>query len=386
LRDEVDAFRRSAAFYSLLAILAPYAVLVLGLWLLDTLIDRDSVILLSGLDVAARFKGSIDGVVSALNDFDGRLRFAGPQIMLAVAAWVAIFGAPWIVYRTLRAHGGIEAPMFFLLLLTLVLLGLAIGFVAVGVNGVHVRDFFAYVVPEMLRRLGYARSTDVVAQMEAHGRYGVIVGIAAATAVIAAMGVIAYRWRESQSWDQPEVLRSQMNALLFLFCIASALLVFANSAIRAWVEWPADIPADGAGSLVNPLRATTLALSYFSGAFSSAVLLATSIPAFASLLLDIDLAGRLHGAPVAEAEPHEVPVSPPGTKWSNRAARAEAEPAPILPSRPSRLATYKEVQAWKADHGLSFSAGGVSTALIAAAAPLLTSPVIDLTKALALPF
>jgi hypothetical protein len=385
LREQVGEFRRSATFYSLLVILAPMAIFVLGLWLLDRVIDRDNVIMLSGLDVETRFKGSIDAVVSAINDFDGRLRFAGPHIMLAATGWVAIIAAPWIIYRTLRAHGGIEAPMFYLLLLTLVLLVLAVGFVMVGVNTIHVRDFFAYVVPEMLRRLGYARSVDVVAQMETHGRYGVVVGIAAATAVIAAMGVIAYRWQESLDWDQPEVLRSQMNALLFLFCIASALLVFTNSAIRAWVEWPANIAAEGADSVVNPLRATTSALSYFCGAFSSAVLLATSIPAVASLLLDIDLAGRLHAAPVADAQPPQESVTPPGTKWSNRAVRAEFEPPPFEP-RPSRLATYKEVQAWKADHGLSLSTGGISAALIAAAAPLLTSPVIDLTKAFIVPF
>src|SRR5258708_558056 len=114
LRVRIAAFRGSACLFSLVSILAPILLFALGIWLLNKVIDRDSLIHLSGLDMEARFKGSIDPVVSAVNDFSGRLRFSGPQIMFTATGWVAILGAPWVIWRMIRAHGGIELPMLFL--------------------------------------------------------------------------------------------------------------------------------------------------------------------------------------------------------------------------------------------------------------------------------
>ena len=42
--------------------------------------------------------------------------------------------------------------------------------------------------------------------------------------------------------------------------------------------------------------------------------------------------------------------------------------------------TFAEIKKWNEDHGLELSAGQITTALIAAAAPLLASPVIDLSR------
>jgi hypothetical protein len=94
----------------------------------------------------------------------------------------------------------------------------------------------------------------------------------------------------------------------------------------------------------------------------------------------------LHGAaqPAPADAAHDL-VLAPGTKWQSRLVKSEVDPPAPHPAAEAKLATYREVQAWKAMHGLTLSAGGISTALIAAAAPLLTSPAIDLTKAFVLP-
>jgi hypothetical protein len=91
---------------------------------------------------------------------------------------------------------------------------------------------------------------------------------------------------------------------------------------------------------------------------STAMLLATFLPAFVSLMSDVGLAGT-------ENLRRRLAASPP--------ADGRTEP------------TAKEIKEWKEQNGLLLSPGEITTAIIASAAPLLTAPTIDLAKAIVVP-
>lgn len=371
------AMARSNGF-AVLTALAPLTVLITGVLIINGLVGSDLHMRVSDVelgpvaDAIGRTKGAL-----SLADFAGRLRLSGPQTLLIAMSVVAIVASAATIVAVLTAHQPRVAQRTFLGICGLigVVFALYVGWrytvfdvarttavqnSVAGPQGLDlffwttIRDFYVYVVPEKLRLIGYGDAIAITTQMEQHGRIGGTLGVLAAAFLVAAAAVLAVRWRGDSSWRQPDTLRRQMTALLVLFALASILLVVSNAAVRAMVEWPQAIFAGEMTKDMSPvqqrfletLRSATAALSTWWGMLSSAILLATFVPTFVSLGRDVDEAARLDLG---------------------------------------RDATWAAVVAWKKEHGLQLSTGEITTAILAAAAPILTSPIIDLTKLSVLP-
>jgi hypothetical protein len=124
-------------------------------------------------------------------------------------------------------------------------------------------------------------------------------------------------------------------------------------------------------------------------------LIAMFLPAFAGLTSDIEMAGKTHA--VAEvrparvvAEKHESELEEPaevGRYLADGMTFVIVTVRPALarqtPDSPKfDVAGWKDVKAWKDAHGLSLEFSDVATTLIAAAAPLLSNGVFDLSESL----
>jgi hypothetical protein len=141
--------------------------------------------------------------------------------------------------------------------------------------------------------------------------------------------------------------------------------------------------------------------------FSSLALVAAFGPAFVSLAKDIDLAARIGlAAETAQApakrEGHfEIVGAAAGANGAvNAGLSLSIDPAPAAPAgkisdmndadKRTKVRellsemTYAQLLKWKQDHGLDLATSQIVTALAAAAAPLLASPAIDLSKVVAL--
>jgi hypothetical protein len=354
---ETPQFSRGGRFgalaYPILTLIGPLLVLVSSLWIVETMIDGKFIASISGLDLTP-YKAAIDAFGAPIDDFSGRLLYSGSHALLIVASWAAIIAAPLAVYFVLRAHGGVEGPLVLLIACALVVVFVMLWLVY-GSNAIKVRDFYVYVVPHMLEELGYPAGHDMVAVMETHARYGLATSFIAAGFLTCAASTIAYRWRRSASWSRPGTLRIQMTALLILFAFGSALLVLGNSAVRALVDWPLSAVAaiPGLPGPAEALKAAAGSLTYFWSLVAAALLLATFIPAFVSLQRDINLAAALN---VAAAPGRAATPEPP---------------------------TWDEIQKWKAAHGLAWTNGQTATALLAAAAPILSAPAIAISRVFA---
>lgn len=352
--------RSSGRFlYAALTLALPLLVVAVGHLTLGLLVSRPFVWNLSGLvldKLPGEFQGSVDPPLSAIADLTGRMRFGGPHAVFVVMAWTSVVVSLWAAWSMIadhldarRANRGVA-----LMIIGIVVVSLSVHLL-VSTN--PVRDIYFYVVTEALRRLGYscdsgneACALAVIVQMERRAGYGYLIGLGGAAALVGAAMVLAYRWSAPQ-WRDPDRLRRQMITVVVLFAVASTLLVFGNTAIRALHEWSVNIllPVEN-HPLADHMRGAAAALAYTFGVLSSAILIATFLPAFVSLKADIDRAAR------------------------DALGAAEA-------SRP----TFKAIKEWKETNGLNLSTTEISTAVIAAAAPLLTSPAIDLTKVLVVP-
>ena len=341
--------RLSALSYPLLTLIAPLLVLVSALLIVETMINGDFIRSISGLDLTL-YKAAIDPFSSPIDDFSGRLLYSGSHALLIVVSWASIIAAPLAVIFVLRAHRGVEGPLVLLIAGALIMVFVMLWLVY-GSDAIKVRDFYVYVVPHMLEVLGYPAGHDMVAVMETHARYGLATSFIAAGFLTCAAATIAYRWRQSETWAQPQTLRLQMTALLLLFAFGSALLVIGNSAIRALVDWPLGavgaIP--GVPGPAEALKAAAGSLTYFWSLVAAALLLATFIPAAVSLQKDINLAAALN---VAAMHPGAEPPAP----------------------------TWEDLQKWKAANGLAWSNGQTAAALLAAAAPILSAPAIEISR------
>jgi hypothetical protein len=138
----------------------------------------------------------------------------------------------------------------------------------------------------------------------------------------------------------------------------------------------------------NSLRKTLLNLA---GGLASLTLVAMFLPAFAGLTSDIEIAGKTHAE--AGAQPADVPAKKQGPELDGTPKVKPDAPDGIkfvvaigeaaLPVPPKfKVAGWKAVNAWKDAHGLSLEFSDVATTLAAAAAPLLSNGVFDLSKSL----
>lgn len=377
--DDIAWRRRAPLAYPALSFLLPLLVLAVGLWIAAGLVSTNYINGLSGRifpatgqeqdctlappKVGELIWPKVAGPTIAIRDFSGRLRFAAAYSLMIFTGYLVMALAIAIAWGLFRQHGGVEPKIGrFVGVVFLVALAAAPFFWS-GVPGVKIGDFYTYVVPQILcvANLPDAQVQELNVQIQARGRYGTYVGIGAAACVVAVAAILAYRW-QAPGWSQPRALRKQLNALLLLFAAASVLLVFSNAALRALLEWPGSlVPAPGAPdqktlNLLEPIQTAGTALSYLWSALSTAVLLATFIPAFASLQSDIELAALKN-----------LREKPPEQGW------------------PAGDPTAKNVAEWRESHGLSLSLGQISAAVLATAAPLLTAPAIDLTKAVLVP-
>jgi uncharacterized membrane protein HdeD (DUF308 family) len=314
----------------------------------------------------------------AIGEFVGRLRFAAPQSLLITISYFTILVALIVTLKMMREHRGCPGWLLFVLAAVLSATVGAVVWEQQFGFGVRIADLAIKITPDILVRAGLDAARHLPDFIEKRAVYGASVGFAAGGATIAAAATLAYRWRTAE-WSRPDLLRAQMSCLLWLFAVSSLLLVFSNTAVRSLVEWPTGIlrapvaeVADAAGSksaqtasdkkadtpgrpragagptLEGAIRSAAAGLSYLWSVSSTAILLVTFAPAFLSLYFDIEEAGTL-------------------------AIRRRYRLTDV---------SYEELNRWKAENGLSLSFGEITTAALGTAAPLLTAPVIDLTKSL----
>jgi hypothetical protein len=119
------------------------------------------------------------------------------------------------------------------------------------------------------------------------------------------------------------------------------------------------------------------------------------LPAFAGLTSDIEMAGKTHAAaaaqpaaaPAKKQEPELVLTAEVERDMPDVIRFVVATVGPTLADETTdppkfKVAGWKEVNAWKDAHGLSLEFSDVATTLAAAAAPLLSNGVVDLSKSL----
>jgi hypothetical protein len=365
--DDVIWRRRATILYSILTLLLPLLVILTGMFVLKAVrIDKEYMDAITKAILDSRPYPLVDDAYSALADITGRFRFAAAHTLLIVTAYIGVAAALVVAIGVLRDNGGLPRDIGILVLAILVAtLVFALCWKLYGLDfipGIKVRDFFIYVTPEMLSKSGYAAAAKLTEQLESRGGYGGAIAIAAAGCLIGAAMILAYRWPTAR-WSEPRLLRRQLGSLLALFAVSSVLLVISNTAVRALLDWPVGVlPPNDAGakaaSLLEPVRGMAAAMSYWWSVMSTAMLLATFLPAFVSLMSDVGLAGT-------ENLRRRLAASPP--------ADGRTEP------------TAKEIKEWKEQNGLLLSPGEITTAIIASAAPLLTAPTIDLAKAIVVP-
>ncbi len=349
--------RRGSLYYSVLTLTFPTAVFFVCMIVVAAVgIDQNYLNTITKSIFDGHVWTQVDAANSAIADLNGRMRFAAAQAVLIATAWIAIISAAAVAYRTFRDHGGVEPGIGILALFVAVTtIAIFVFLRAEGTDwlpGIKIRDYFVYVVPEMLNQSGFSRSNDLVEQIERHGGHGGALGLLSATFVIGSSAVLAYRWK-APVWANPRTLRRRLGGLLALFAIASLLLVASNAAVRLLLDWPVEllpntVTKGQAGTALEAARSMSATLSYWWSVCTTGLLLATFIPTLVSLIADVDLAAT---DAVAGAAVHNV-------------------------------VTAKDLREWKERHGLLLSASQSTTAALAAAAPLLTAPVLDLVKSM----
>jgi hypothetical protein len=252
---------------------------------------------------------------------------------------------------------------------------------------------------------------DAAGILDAQAYWGVLAVALSVVALALAAAMIAFRFETDDidgKWADSYVLRHKRYALLTLFLVASVVLVVTNIALSSYTDFAANVfgeietsgtdcfppaAADAHPDLVKPRCPTTKAtatkkggadkekrpesaqsageppkpgaelfvqakslrktLLNLAGGLASLTLVAMFLPAFLGLMSDIEIAGKTH-------------------------ATAATPPA----AAPFDVAGWKNVNAWKNDHGLSLEFSDAATALVAVAAPLLSNGVFDLSKSL----
>jgi hypothetical protein len=156
-------------------------------------------------------------------------------------------------------------------------------------------------------------------------------------------------------------------------------------------------PPDAVAELFAQAKSLRKTLLNLAGGLASLTLVAMFLPAFAGLTSDIEIAGKTHA--VAAARPAAAPTKKQQPEFEVTVT-AEVEPdvpdvirfviATVEPTLADEkpdppefdVAGWKDVNAWKDAHGLSLEFSDIATTLAAAAAPLLSNGVFDLSKSL----
>lgn len=248
--------------------------------------------------------------------------------------------------------------------------------------------------------------TGMKQTLRATFHFGAQSGLAGAVLLAVAAALIGFRWTNiGVVWYRPEDLARQRSWLIKLFVLASALLVVSAGAIRAGQDWPLglvdpDVSTAGGRKLAEVGRSVSNGTSSLWGVMSATLLIAAFGPAFYGLSRDIKLAAKigvvhekLRASPKESRAIQivETIVEPRGCgvrRFDLQIdADANAQPAPSgvdtfcsTVAATLRDTTYADIKKWNEDNGLDLSAGQIATALIAAAAPLVASPVIDFAK------
>ena len=235
--------------------------------------------------------------------------------------------------------------------------------------------------------------------------FGAQSGLVAAVLLGFAAAAIGYRWANiGVDWYDPAGLSRQRSWLIGLFVLASALLVVSAAALRAAQDWPlVFINPDGSTDgpkLVDVAKALNASSTSLWGEMAATLLIAAFAPAFWGLSRDIKEAAEIGlvceklmsgpkragafrvrptvaGAQGGLCDAHEVEIepAPAAAAITQVDALAEGDIRAVIDGT-----TYAEIKTWNEDHGLDLSVGQIATALIAAAAPLLASPIIDFSK------
>jgi hypothetical protein len=154
-------------------------------------------------------------------------------------------------------------------------------------------------------------------------------------------------------------------------------------------------PPDAVAELFAQAKSLRKILLNMAGALASLTLVAMFLPAFAGLTSDIEMAGKTHAAaaaqpaaaPTKKQEPELVLTAEVERDMPDVIRFVVATLGPTLADETTdppkfNVAGWKEVNAWKDAHGLSLEFSDVATTLAAAAAPLLSNGVFDLSKSL----
>ena len=387
-----DKLNRSWQTGSFLSLAAPLGFLLATLFLSKYLVQLGPVPV---FDVSCPDPKAAAGIT--LIDASGRLHFVAAHIaFLALCGLLTVFALN-AVRRVLRVHGAVNQA-----------LAATVAVWALGGAALYISlsCFFGDFASQMLRPFftGIAEHACETGAGKFEGKllFLVTLGVGFLTLTVLAFGMaaaaVAWRYEPDEingSWSNSYVLREKLNALLTLFVLGSALLVVANIAFGALLDWSVNLAsavkipgaAKEAAGLpdMEALRGFSKSAILFGSLLSSALLITMFVPAFVTLLDDIDIAGRTHAA----YDMHQN--SPEG--FSAQMAQAGAAPgmnftgsvSPVLGPRlaePYRVAGWKQVNDWKEKHGLAMSMANMTAAVLAVSAPILSSGAIDLSKSI----
>lgn len=351
----------------------------------------------------------------AAGDLAGRLRFSASHVVMIALCLMAVYFGLESTRRVINVHRGGAR-----LLLTSCVLGAIVLFAALfGPFGDFVARTTLPFFDGLAHRIGYCDAKPLETALAWQGGFGVFFLCLAVVSLTAAAATIAYRFEHDDIngiWSDSHVLREKLNALLTLLFIAAALLVVSNIALGALLDTAMQIggAAKGAADLMKDtdaflkddaaqaaanhpvaqaeiataqlaaLKPLVASISAFCGAISSLLLIAMFVPSFMVLIDDIGIAGKTHAAYDMHDGTQYAYVA--DLDWSGVGTKAHITGAVTQPdiadlATPYRVAGWKTVNEWKAKHGLAMSVTDLTASFIAVAAPLLSSSLVDLSKA-----
>jgi len=152
-------------------------------------------------------------------------------------------------------------------------------------------------------------------------------------------------------------------------------------------------PHDAVAELFAQVKSLRKTLLNLAGGLASLTLVAMFLPAFAGLTSDIEIAGKTHADAAGKAATAAKTQDPKQVKTGGLvrnvlhaigfvATAESSSPDATAATTNFNVAGWKDVKTWKEDHGLSLQFSDLATTLAAAAAPLLSNGVFDLSKSL----
>ena len=230
-------------------------------------------------------------------------------------------------------------------------------------------------------RAGDCQVQQIAYFLRFHAEFATFAATAAAVAIGASVVVIAWRFEIEDvngNWSDSYVLREKLNLLLSLLFIGAALLALANASFGALLDWSnSEIGVEALKTKwpsADALKSFASAIGAYGGFIGSALLVALFVPGFVGLMDDIETAGRTHA-------------------WWDLHRQSDAEGNALPPELakdgpsvhgvgPIPVAGWEDVVTWKKNHGLTLSLTDLTASFVALAAPLLSSSLVSVTKAI----